>query len=92
MHHEPMAPEGENEVLREMRLRWEARLQEAHVFLQENPLVGLTVDEARRLTSEAGIAFRTAFADEPILSADMQPGRITAMEKDGVVVSAEVGN
>ena len=86
-----MEPEGENEVLKEMRLRWEARLQEARAFLQRNPLVGLSLDEAVRLTSEAGIPFRTASADEPRLGADMRPGRITAMEKDGVLISAEAG-
>lgn len=78
--------------MKQMRLRWEARTQAAQDFLQQHPLVGLKADEAQRLAREAGIAFRHADLAEPILSADMQPGRITAMVENDVVVSAEVGN
>lgn len=86
-----MEADGESGVMKQMRLRWEARAQAASEFLQEYPLVGLSVDEAERLAREAGVAFRCVLDGQP-MSADMQPGRITAMEKAGVVVSARVGN
>ena len=88
----PVEHDGESEVMQQMRLRWEARVRAAQEFLQQQPLVGLSVEEAAKRAHEAGAAFRDADLAHPILSADMQPGRITAMVQHGVVVSAEVGN
>lgn len=87
-----MNAEPENDVMRQMRLRWEARARAAQDFLQEHPLVGLRVEKAQQLARAAGVAFRDVDVASPILSADMHPGRITAMVSDGFVVSAEVGN
>ena len=83
--------EQETEAMMQARLRAEARRQAARDFLQGNPLVGLRADEARQRVRAAGIPFRAADAAEPILSADLRPGRITTLVKDGIVVSAEVG-
>lgn len=83
---------GESEVIRQMRLRAETRVNEARDFLRRNPLVGLTADEAGRLADEAGVAFRPVDIEQPIFSADLRPGRITAMVRNGVVFRAEVGN
>lgn len=78
--------------MKEMRLRWEARTRAAQEFLQRNALVDVPVEEAALRAREAGVAFRDADVATPILSADLQPGRITAMTRGGVVVSAEIGN
>ncbi len=78
--------------MKQMRLRWEARVKAAQEFLQQHPLVGLAVEEAANRAREAGVGFRDADVAKALLSADMQPGRITATVQEGVVVSAEVGN
>jgi hypothetical protein len=91
-HDAPVDADSETDVIKQMRLRAEVRLGAARGFLHSNPLVGLTVDEARLRAQKAGVPFRAVDVAQPILSADMRPGRVTAMVEDGVVVSAEVGN
>lgn len=92
MHDAPVAPADEDDVITQMRFRAATRVDEAREFLQQNPLVGLNADEAGQLARAAGIPFRSVEVSQPILSADMRPGRITAMVEGAVVVRAEVGN
>ena len=86
-----MEADGANEVLRQRRLRTQARMEQGRAFLREHPLVGMSVDEACRLVRDAGIQFRPIEVGDPT-SGDMVPGRITVRTKNGVVLRAYVGN
>jgi hypothetical protein len=73
-----------------------ARWQLSEEWLAANDLTGLSVEEARRRTEEAGFPF-CYLELEPgpvpmVLTADLQPGRITATAKGGVVIKAKAGN
>ena len=74
--------------LDEFRRRHEAVAR----FVQENDLVGVSMNEARHLVEAAGFRFRFVNLDDPgpyVLTADMASDRVTATVRNGRVLKAE---
>ncbi len=59
--------------------------------LRARRFVGLEEDEARQLAHELGFALRTWTSEDPDVTADWNPHRITAYVRGGKVINADAG-
>ena len=85
-----LAREGYGAVVDDETQRAWAALEDQAELIRPQLVPGMTVSEAERLVAGyPGISLRLVPAENPVVTADYRPGRIDAIEREGVLISWE---